>query len=113
MGFFVGLAHSDGELIGAGCGFVAASVALEIPLDLIYGHAVDQLADGLQIAVAAADKFDVAYHVAVEFKVDLRRAYAFRAIRVFHFIDPFCCCIGCNLIVLYKLGFVKRCKDFS
>ena len=90
MRFVVCLADGDGELIGAGGGLAAAGIPLEIALDLIHGHAVDQLADGLEVAVAAADKLYVGDDVVVKLKIDLRGTDAAGAIRIIHVANPFC-----------------------
>lgn len=84
MSVVVSLTNGSCELIGAGSGPSAAGVALEGGFDLINCPAVDQLGDGLEVAVAAACKSDVGDDVSVDVKVNLNRADALRFIRIIH-----------------------------
>ena len=52
----VSLTDSDAELVGAGGGTAAAGIAFELSLDLLDRHAVNELGDSFEVAVAAADE---------------------------------------------------------
>ena len=77
-----GLAQRADKLVGTASGTAPAGVALEHGRDIVDVLAVDQLADGLEIAVAAADEIHVLDGVAVEIDVDLSRAYALGSLGV-------------------------------
>ena len=70
------------KLVGTASGTATAGVALEHGRDIVNVLAVDQLADSLEVAVAAADEIHVLDGVAVEIDVDLSRAYALGSIGV-------------------------------
>ena len=72
----VGCSQALHQLIGARCGAAAARVAFKHACHLIDALALDELADGLQVAVAAADEVDMLDGVAVKVDVDFARAHA-------------------------------------
>ncbi len=77
-----GLAQGMDELVGAAGGAATAGVALEYGGDVLDALAVDKLAYGLEIAVAAADEVNMFDGVAVKIDVDLARADAFGSIGI-------------------------------
>ena len=77
-----GLAQGMDELVGAAGGAATAGVALEHGGDVLDALAVDKLAYGLEIAVAAADEVNMFDGVAVKIDVDLARADAFGSIGI-------------------------------
>ena len=77
-----GLAQGLDELVGTAGGTTPAGVALEHGGDVLYAFAVDELADSLEIAVAAADEVNMLDGVAVKIDVDLARADAFGSIGI-------------------------------
>ena len=66
-----GLAQRMDKLVGTASGTATAGVALEHGRDIVDVLAVDQFADGLEVAVAAADEIHVLDGVAVEIDVNL------------------------------------------
>ena len=84
------LPHGARQLVGAGGRLVAAGVAPQIALDLIDRHTVDELADGLEIAVAPAKKHNVGHNVSIQIEVDLHGTDVLGAIRMLHKQTPFC-----------------------
>ena len=77
-----GFAQRVDKLVGAAGGTTTAGVALEQGGDVLDALAVDELADGLEITVAAADEIHVLNGIAVKIDADLSRAYAFGSIGV-------------------------------
>ena len=77
-----GLAQCARQVGGTASGTATAGVALEHGRDIVDVLAVDQLADGLEVAVTAADEIHVLDGVAVEIDVDLSRSYALGSIGV-------------------------------
>ena len=77
-----GLTQGVDELVGAAGGAATAGVALEHGGDVFDALAVDKLAYGFEIAVAAADEVNMLDGVAVEIDVDLARADAFGSIGI-------------------------------
>ena len=90
MRLAVGLPHGNGQLIGAGGGLASTGVALEVSLNLIHGHAIDQLADGLEVTVAAANELYIGDYIVVQLEIDLRGADSIGAVRIIHVAIPFC-----------------------
>ena len=66
-----GLAQRMDKLVGTASGTATASVAPEHGSNIVDVLAVDQLADGLEVAVAAADEINMLDSVAVKIDVDL------------------------------------------
>ena len=71
-----GFAQRVDKLVGAAGGTTTAGIALEHGGDVLDALAVDEFADSLEIAVAAADEIHVLDGIAVKIDVDLTRAYA-------------------------------------
>lgn len=66
-----------------------ARIAAQLRFDLLDGHAVHQLGDGFEIAVAAAGEADAGDDVAVEAETDLDGADVFRSVCIrFHLRTP-------------------------
>ena len=76
------LAQGLDELVGTAGGAATAGVALENGGDVLDAFAVDELANSLEIAVAAADEVNMLDGVAVKIDVDLARADAFGSIGI-------------------------------
>ena len=57
-------------------------------VDLVYGHAVHQLADGLSVAITASCKFYVSYYVALQVKRQGCRAHVVWFYSVSHDSTP-------------------------
>ena len=82
------LSYRSRELVGAGCRLSSAGVAAQLALDLVNGHAVHQLWDSLKVSVAAAQKANIAHHVAVQIKLNFHGANASCFVSVFHRYPP-------------------------
>ena len=74
----------SGELVGAGGGLEAAVDALQPVDDLVDVHALNQAANALKIAVAAAGVDDVVQLVIDDLKVDVGGTGALGAVIEFH-----------------------------
>ena len=71
-----GFAQRVDKLIGAAGGTTTAGVALQQCGDVLDTLAVDQLADSLEVTIAAADEIHVLDGIAIQIDVNLSRAYA-------------------------------------
>lgn len=77
-------AHRLGKLICAGRGPMPANIPGELSLNLLHRPSVHQIRDCLQIAVAAAQKMNIADNIAVNVQANHLRAGVFRFIIVTH-----------------------------
>ena len=81
------LPESLRELIGAGRALEAAADAAELVDNLLDLHAVDDGADTLEVAVAAALKLYIPHHSVLDIKGYRARAGAFGSVSIFHKIS--------------------------
>ena len=83
-GFCLCLLQRCRQLVGTGGLFHAAVDAVQPLDDGIDVHPLDKLGDPLQVAVAAADEFDIPDGLAVDVKQDLLRAGASGSVGKMH-----------------------------
>ena len=96
------------QLIGAGGRSAAAANAFNLSDDLVHIHTFYQLADALQVAVAAADEVEVLDLVILDLENDLTGASAAGLVRILHTVMSFLNCIFfLKNIITYDVNMCK------
>lgn len=78
------LLQSAGQLIRAGSGLASAGGTLQSGNNVVNVHTLDQRADTLQIAIAAAQELHIPDLSVLDIKIDLAGAGAAGGVRIAH-----------------------------